>query len=58
MTIIQKMALLGHLETVAYELINLDGTKELGEESFRWKQKLEELWPNLDQDFADDISRS
>jgi hypothetical protein len=58
MTIIQKMALLGHLETVAYELINLDGTEELGEESFRWIQKLEELWPNLDQDFADEISRS
>lgn len=58
MTIIQKMALLGHLETVAYELINLDGTEELGEESFRWIQKLEELWPNLDQDYADEISRS
>ena len=58
MTIIQKMALLAHLETVAYELINLDGTEELGEESFRWIQKLEELWPNLDQDFADEISRS
>ena len=58
MTIIQKMALLAHLEMVAYELINLDGTEELGEESFRWIQKLEELWPNLDQDFADEISRS
>jgi hypothetical protein len=44
MTKKEKVAILDLLENVGYELINLDGTVDLGEEAFKQMKVLKEAW--------------